>query len=717
MNKISIIVPAYNIENYISKCLDSILAQTYKDLEIIVVDDGSTDRTGAIIDEYDKKDDRIIVIHQQNRGLSGARNSALKVATGDYIAYVDGDDHIEPEMYETMLKACLDNDASIAITAYREIDEEGRTCSDRQFSGKIIPLSRDEALDIYISDNRDFSIKNCVWSKLFKRDIVKDLVFPEGHNSEDILYTTRALCSSDKCVFTDIPLYDYLQGRSESIMNVKISKRRLEDEIPFLKEQLQYYKENVSTDLYDKAVYAYAKRMLFYYFDLKERGMGKAAKEVASIINEDRELIDRVYEKDFISSGDKKRMDLFKKSPAAYHLTEKIYADTVVPLRQVPKGVNKYVALIGNISFYLGVLCEIIIMFIAKSDYTNPCEGLMFRIPFVLFCIKILCSKHSIKEILLMVLIGGTAVISYFVNTRDELVRIAVFLFAMKDIDQKHVLGFVYKLSVFAMGLLAFLSVTGIFGRVTDAFEGYGFKEGTTRLALGVGNSNSLAIMIWALMVLAIYLYHERFNWKHYAFMTLLSVAVYPATLARTALAMMLLTIVCAIVLQNFKNLRYNKVLYVLGALAILGLVAFSVWSACVSDWHEFLSPGVAKLNDMLTGRIEVLSRFEDGGGRIANWKLFSAPEFDDYFDMGYVRLFFWYGIIPGSLGILMVLMSIRESYRRRDYMGFLMIMMFGIFTVIEAHVVSVYIARNYVFFLTGAYMTTMFLPKTEIKT
>ena len=96
MNRISVIVPAYNIENYISKCLDSILAQTYRDLEIITVDDGSSDRTGQILDEYAKKDDRIKVIHQKNKGLSGARNSALKVATGDYIGYVDGDDHIEP---------------------------------------------------------------------------------------------------------------------------------------------------------------------------------------------------------------------------------------------------------------------------------------------------------------------------------------------------------------------------------------------------------------------------------------------------------------------------------------------------------------------------------------------------------------------------------------------------------------------------------------------
>nr|MCR4851288.1 glycosyltransferase [Lachnospiraceae bacterium] len=406
MNRISVIVPAYNIENYISKCLDSILAQTYRDLEIITVDDGSSDRTGQILDEYAKKDDRIKVIHQKNKGLSGARNSALKVATGDYIGYVDGDDHIEPGMYETMLNACLQYDAQIAVTAYREVDETGSPVSDREFSGRIIPLSKTEALDVYISDNREYSIKNCVWSKLFKKEIVKDLIFPEGHNSEDILYTTRALCSSTTCVFTDIPLYDYLSDRPESIMNVKVSKRRLEDEIPFLREQLSCYKENVSDELYEKAVYSYARRLLFYYYDLKDRGMGRDANRIASIINEDRDLINRVYEKEFVSPGDRKRMELFFKSPILYRMTEKIYADMIVPLRQVPKGANRYITIIGNISFYLGVLFEIIIMFIAKSDYTNPIEGLMFRIPFVLFCIKVLCSRYSLKDILLMIILG-----------------------------------------------------------------------------------------------------------------------------------------------------------------------------------------------------------------------------------------------------------------------------------------------------------------------
>ena len=113
----------------------------------------------------------------------------------------------------------------------------------------------------------------------------------------------------------------------------------------------------------------------------------------------------------------------------------------------------------------------------------------------------------------------GLAFISYRINTRDELVRFAVFLFAMKNIDLKNVLRWVLRLSVFAMALLAILSLTGILGDVVEQYEGYGFKKGSTRLCLGLGSSNAFAIMIWALMLLVIYLYHERLKWQHYVFM------------------------------------------------------------------------------------------------------------------------------------------------------------------------------------------------------
>lgn len=119
--KISIIVPVYNIEKYIVRCIESILNQTYSNLEIILVDDGSTDSSGGICDEYAKKDDRIVVIHKVNGGLSDARNAGLKVVTGDYIGYVDGDDWIDSTMYEDMLSVMEAKDIKLSICRYKKV--------------------------------------------------------------------------------------------------------------------------------------------------------------------------------------------------------------------------------------------------------------------------------------------------------------------------------------------------------------------------------------------------------------------------------------------------------------------------------------------------------------------------------------------------------------------------------------------------------------------
>ena len=123
-NKISVIVSIYNIEKYIQRAVESICAQTYSNLEIILVDDGSTDSSGRICDEYAKKDNRIRVIHKKNGGLSSARNEGIKAATGEYIAFVDGDDWVDKSMYEDMLKAMYTYDADIAICNYKAVGKE-----------------------------------------------------------------------------------------------------------------------------------------------------------------------------------------------------------------------------------------------------------------------------------------------------------------------------------------------------------------------------------------------------------------------------------------------------------------------------------------------------------------------------------------------------------------------------------------------------------------
>ncbi len=327
---ISVIVTAYNIEAYICRCMDSLLAQTYKLIEIILVDDGSEDSTPELCDGYAEQFDNIRVIHQKNRGPSAARNAGFEIARGDYIGYVDGDDWIEENMYEAMLKACLDAGAQIAICSYRQI---GVGAEEIYPTGNILKLNRREAMELYISGDSQYHIYHSVWSKLFERNVIQDIRFPEGRKSEDIMYTTWALAKAQKCVFLDTPYYNYMVDRSGSIMNSQIHERRFRDEIPFWKQQEEYLKEQGFYELAGKAAYQFYRKMLFYYIDFRNRNMKDSGRELMALLRKEKQKIKEIYRNGYVAYGDKARMKLALFWPGLYYQIVKIYDRFIIPLR------------------------------------------------------------------------------------------------------------------------------------------------------------------------------------------------------------------------------------------------------------------------------------------------------------------------------------------------------------------------------------------------
>ena len=203
---ISVIVPVYNVENYLRKCLDSVVHQTYRDLEILIVDDGSTDGSGGICDEY-RRDPRVTVFHTENRGLSAARNLALDRAAGDWIGFVDSDDRIEPEMFEALLKGALENGADVAECGYfYEYASSTVPVPARQ---GIIPA--EEAAEALIRG----MIQTRVWNKLYRKTCFAGNRFPVGRCFEDIATTHKLV---QNCKVAGVPgcFYHYLQ-RGDSI--------------------------------------------------------------------------------------------------------------------------------------------------------------------------------------------------------------------------------------------------------------------------------------------------------------------------------------------------------------------------------------------------------------------------------------------------------------------------------------------------------------------
>lgn len=329
---ISVIVTAYNIENYLPRCLDSLLAQTYSPLEIIIVDDGSTDKTAVICDRYEAEHEKMIkVIHQKNGGVSAARNSGLDIARGDFIGYVDGDDWVKPEMYEKMITACIETEAQIAICNYQEIGDGSREV---HTSGKRLELTMREAMNLFLDCDPRFHIYISVWSKLFDRELIKDIRFVEGKLSEDIMYTTWAITKAQKCVLLDEAYYNYTVDRSSSIMNVRLAERRFQDEIPFWKEQIRYLYGLGEQELAEKAAYRFYRRLLDYYLDFRKRKMGDAAKQLIRLLKDEKNEVKRIYRKEFIPVGDKVRMKLALVTPSGYYLIVKLYDKFVIPLRQ-----------------------------------------------------------------------------------------------------------------------------------------------------------------------------------------------------------------------------------------------------------------------------------------------------------------------------------------------------------------------------------------------
>lgn len=216
MKKISVIIPVYNIEKYLGKCLNSIEKQTaFDDLEIILIDDGSKDDSGKICDDFAKKNSNTVVIHQKNRGVSSARNKGIEVAKGDYISFVDGDDYLEKNHYEEMLKDLKEEEYDLIIHDYY-VDFENSSYKYRKIIRKI--FNRKDAIKELLSGG---TIGNNLFDKLFKRNNIKDLRFDSNIKiGEDLLFIYQFLEKVDSVICRTIPTYHYIQ-RVGSAMNSK----------------------------------------------------------------------------------------------------------------------------------------------------------------------------------------------------------------------------------------------------------------------------------------------------------------------------------------------------------------------------------------------------------------------------------------------------------------------------------------------------------------
>lgn len=222
-SKVSVIVPVYNVADYLKKCINSICHNTYKNIEIILVDDGSTDSSGEICDECKNKDPRIKVIHKSNGGLSSARNAGMKEATGQYILFVDSDDYLDRDIIEIMIKESLKYDADIVQTGYERVNEEGKGLY------RFIPHKRfcvgQKAIVKEFFEDKNLTVM--AWGKLLKKEVIDDLSFLEGRNHEDNIFMMDLLERAERLISIDRDSYKYL-SRNDSIVKMKFNEKKFD---------------------------------------------------------------------------------------------------------------------------------------------------------------------------------------------------------------------------------------------------------------------------------------------------------------------------------------------------------------------------------------------------------------------------------------------------------------------------------------------------------
>lgn len=363
----------------------------------------------------------------------------------------------------------------------------------------------------------------------------------------------------------------------------------------------------------------------------------------------------------------------------------------------------------GEACFWLALVIELIIVIIDKSAYINPLEGQLFRLTFLLCCIKIAATKYSRDEWLCILFFGVIAFISYLVNERDETVRLVAFVAACKGVDLRKMLKLTFYLTLAGSLVLFVLSVWGIFGdlKITANF-GRGEYPSIieTRYCFGMGHPNAFQCMLFMMITLCLYLYSEKMKGYHLVLLELINYLAYRYTDSNTGFLVCTAVIAGVVLLKYCAPLRKCKYVYILGALFVIGIVVFSAIGSHTGIENELIN----KLDTILNGRFKFAHKIE--AARLENWLPFASADNTEYFDAGFIKLFYWYGIIPGIIYVLINLYLIYWSFKRADYTIVVIVAGYTLFTIMEAHLISFYLLRNYLFILLGYYWYQPFATK-----
>ncbi len=385
---------------------------------------------------------------------------------------------------------------------------------------------------------------------------------------------------------------------------------------------------------------------------------------------------------------------------------------------------------VPRLLFYIGLTVELLMVIVDKSNYINPIEGYLFRVTFLLFAAKLMLTRYEWKEWAWIVLLEGVGFLSYRVTGANDVIRIVTFVAACKGMPLKQVLKYTFYVTLAGCLAIVALSVTGIYGDISLT-QAYGRESAETtiyigeqeaaetRYTLGMGHPNALSCMFFMLTALGVFVWFDRMKWYLYLFLMLLNAGVYLLTGSKTSMLITMAFLLGAGLMTCVKRFRKMTFFYVCGLLVFLLCIAFSVDAAVCAQrvrdaqWNEFffVNPrdnshivALGRIDRHISGRIISLTDSENNDGMIHTWSAFSCENnMNYYFDMGWVKVFYRYGVVPGIIYVAANLALLWQIYKKRDGCALVLFVMFAVYTVVEAHLISAYIGRNYLLMMMGA--------------
>lgn len=371
---------------------------------------------------------------------------------------------------------------------------------------------------------------------------------------------------------------------------------------------------------------------------------------------------------------------------------------------------NKWLDNICAGLFYLGLAAEILLVIWDKSSWTDPYMGQICRMTFLLFAVCCACSvrKSTMAEDIVFaigVLIGA---LSWRFGGRNDLLRIVIFLRAAGMVSVPRAMKVTFVSSVLGCLGLVGLAFAGIQGHLYQTYDyGHGVE---TRWDLGLGHPNSLHCMAAMLLIFGLYLFEKKMKLYLYVLLGVGNVLLYGLTRSNTAFAISMLALMLSLILHYGKKLAAGNAVYFLGELFLFGGLLFSVFCGIYRPSGHWL---LEKLDHLLTGRISSLWTTTFHEGTLSTWKWFGQRLNVCYFDLGWLRVVYWYGVIPAIVIIGLTFALLEYARKTRDKAAFMLLLCFGLYTVFEAHLVSAYIGRNYALFIAALYLPKM-LGRTE---